>query len=365
MDADQKSGSDHVFAKRESGEKRGLTPVSVLTGALGAGKTTLLNAALRAGAIRNAAVIVNEFGAVGIDNALIEASSEDVVLLPGGCVCCQVRADLCEALLRLERSVARGECRAFERVVVETSGLAEPGPILQLFAESALLVGRYRLEAVVAVVDALFGEAALAVEGTAFKQALLADRLIVTKSETVSTDVLDRLEARLAQINPYAEVQRAPRGAAQSAWFGPAPAAPSRTLRTTALHAKHDDAIESFVLQWQDPQPLAAIGDWLHALAANYGARLLRVKGIVGACGVPVGVAVHAIQHLVAPPDFLSGPAQGSRVVFITRGLEPGDVAPAWPFVVVSAAPQRPAQGASRLLPRRETGVSSGGAVQP
>ena len=137
------------------------------------------------------------------------------------------------------------------------------------------------------------------------------------------------------------------------------------SVRLASLHAKHDDAIESFVLQWQDPQPLAAIGDWLHGLAANYGARLLRVKGIVGACGVPVGVAVHAIQHLVAAPDFLSSPAQGSRVVFITRGLEPGDVAPVWPFAVASAAPLRPAQGASRLFQQPLAGVSSGGAIPP
>jgi G3E family GTPase len=112
----------------ESNLNSTLTPIIVLTGALGAGKTTLLNTALKSGAIRNAAVIVNEFGAVGIDHALIEAASEDVVLLPGGCVCCQVRADLAEALMRLERARARSEVPAYEKIVIETSGLAEPGP---------------------------------------------------------------------------------------------------------------------------------------------------------------------------------------------------------------------------------------------
>ena len=193
----------------------------MLTGALGAGKTTLLNAALKGGAIRNAAVIVNEFGAVGIDNVLIEASSEDVVLLPGGCVCCQVRADLAEALLRLERGVSRGDIPAFERIVVETSGLAEPGPILQLFAESPALAGRYRLDAVVTVVDALLGGAALAEEGTAFRQALLADRLILSKVEGVAQATLGELEARLQGINRHADYVRAARGAADpSADFG-------------------------------------------------------------------------------------------------------------------------------------------------
>ena len=177
--APEKSGTDPLFR----GGKRGLSPIPVvvLTGALGAGKTTLLNAALRTGAIRSAAVVVNEFGAAGIDHDLIESSSEDVVLLPGGCACCEVRADLAEALLRLERSAARAEIARFERIVVETSGLAEPGPILQLFIESPALAGRFRLEALVTVVDAAFGRAELAQESTAYRQTLLADRLIVTK----------------------------------------------------------------------------------------------------------------------------------------------------------------------------------------
>ena len=156
----------------QSSERRAPIPVTVLSGALGAGKTTLLNAALR-GVLTNVAVVVNEFGDIGIDNELIEAASEDVVLLPGGCVCCQVRADLAVALLQLERGAALGEHPGFERVIVETSGLAEPGPILQLFAESPALTGRFRLDALVTVVDAQFGVAALADESPAYKQALL------------------------------------------------------------------------------------------------------------------------------------------------------------------------------------------------
>lgn len=313
--------------------KRGLSPFSVvvLTGALGAGKTTLLNTALRSGAIRNAAVVVNEFGAVGIDNLLIESSSEDVVLLPGGCVCCEVRADLAEALLRLERGVSRGELPPFERIIVETSGLAEPGPILQLFIESPMLVGRFRLDALVTLVDAHFGLEALADEGTAFRQALLADRLIVTKSEAVSEDAVRSLEARLAELNPHAECLRAPRSVAAAPWFERASNSADRSVGTLATHAAHDESIESFVLQWDAPRTLADVGGWLHGLAENRAARLLRVKGIVAVSEDPRPVAVHAIRHLVAPPEFLAGIADGSRVVFITRGLEPGDVQPGWP----------------------------------
>lgn len=335
-------------------------PVLVLTGALGAGKTTLLNTALENGAIRNAAVVVNEFGAVGIDNALIESSSEDVVLLPGGCVCCQVRADLAEALLRLERSVARGEAARFERVIVETSGLAEPGPILQLLAESPLLARRFRLEALVTVVDALLGPAALAEEGTAWRQALLADRLIVTKWEGVPAVSLDVLETRLAQINPPGELLRAARGEAEPTWFDAAPFAAARMLPADAMRAAHDDSVESFTLTWTTPQPLAAIGEWLHGLAGTHGARLLRVKGIVAVEEDSRAVVVHAIQHLVAPPDFLARPAAGSRVVFISRGLEPGDVKPAWPTAALAAQgrPRRP--GAPTPILPQATAASFG-----
>ena len=340
-----------------------LTPLLVLTGALGAGKTTLLNAALKRGAIRNAAVIVNEFGAVGIDNALIESSSEDVVLLPGGCVCCQVRADLAEALLRLERGVARGEIARFGRVVVETSGLAEPAPILQLFAESPMLTGRYRLDALVTVVDALLGADALKAEGTAFRQALLADRLVITKSEGMAAAALESFEARLAEINPHAELLRASRGAAESGWFEPSNLAVARMVPADHLRALHDEAVESFALRWDEPQSLAAMGDWLHGLAQTHGARLLRVKGIVAIEEDTRAAAVHVIQHIVAPPEFLAVPAGESRVVFITRGLEPGDVRPAWPTAAQAAPVRLRPQAASRPIQPQAKAASSGAAA--
>ncbi len=325
---------------------RGPIPVTVLSGALGAGKTTLLNAALGGGqtnaalggVLTNVAVVVNEFGAIGIDNELIRAASEEVVLLPGGCVCCQVRADLAVALLQLERGAALGEHPGFERVIVETSGLAEPGPILQLFAESPALAGRFRLDALVVVVDALLGEAALTEEGTAWRQALLADRLIVSKQELAAAGTAERLQERLEHINPHAELLFAPRGVAQAQWFGHAATAAGKVIPAAALRAAHDESIESFVLQWDGPQPLSAIGTWLQALADTQGARLLRIKGIVAAESVVGAVAIHAVGHLVAPPDFLARPVDRSRVVFITRGLEPADVAPPWPFEVVRSA---------------------------
>ena len=332
--------------------RHGPVPVTILTGALGAGKTTLLNAALR-GVLRNVAVVVNEFGAIGIDHDLIRAATEDVVLLPGGCVCCQVRADLAVALLQLERSAALGEIPAFERVVVETSGLAEPGPILQLFAESPALAGRFRIDALVCVVDAQQGVAALADEGCAARQALLADRLLVTKTELASPGELAQLQARLVALSPHAEILRVPRGVAEAGWFDTAPLAGVREVPPALLRAAHDDAVESFVLRWGSIQPMAALGGWLQGLADTHGARLLRAKGIVAADGVDGAVALHVVGHLVAPPEFLPRRVEESRVVLITRGLEPGDVAPPWPFAAARAvsAPRAPAMSIPPLPP--------------
>ena len=344
------------------GERHAPIPVTVLCGALGAGKTTLLNAALR-GVLTRVAVVVNEFGAIGIDNQLIATAGEDVVLLPGGCICCQVRADLAVALLQLERGAALGEHPRFERVIVETSGLAEPGPILQLFAESPALNGRFRLDALVTLVDAQFGVAALVDDSPAYRQALLADRLIISKGELVATDSLEQLEMRLAVINPGAERLLVPRGMAQAAWFDPAPLGGGRIIPANSLRAAHDEAIESFTLQWDAPQPLAALGEWLHGLAERHGARLLRVKGIVGVAEERAAVALHVVRHIVAPPEFLTVDATCSRVVFITRGLEPGEVAPAWRFEVACAAPAHPVPRAPRLLPQPQAGGACGAAV--
>jgi len=298
------------------------------------------------------AVVVNEFGAVDIDHDLIRAATEDVVLLPGGCVCCQVRADLAVALLQLERGVAQGEIPAFERVVVETSGLAEPGPILQLFAESPALAGRFRIDALVCVVDAQQGAAALAEESSAARQALLADRLLVSKSELVSPEHLAQLEGRLAVLNPQAEVRRIARGVAEAVWFDTASLAGAREVPAVLLRAAHDDAVESFVLRWTSVQSMAALGSWLQGLADTHGARLLRAKGIVAADGVDGALALHVVGHLVAYPEFLPRRVDESRVVLITRGLEPGDVAPPWPFAAArAAAPRAPAKPIPPLPP--------------
>jgi G3E family GTPase len=174
---------------------------------------------------------------------------------------------------------------------------------------------------------------------------LLADRLVISKFEPVSPQALAGLAVRLAEINPHAEVARAPRGVAHADWFGHAPGATGKVVPASSLRAAHDESIESFVLQWEGAQPLAVIGAWLQGLSETQGARLLRIKGIVAAEAVEGAVAVHAVGHLVAAPEFLAVQVSGGRMVFITRGLEPGDVAPPWPFAVahVPAARRAPA----------------------
>lgn len=327
-----------------------MTPVTVLTGALGAGKTTLLNAVLRdceaSGPDARIAVVVNEFGAVGIDHALVEAASEAVVLLPGGCVCCAVRADLGEAFRRLGQAARDGRIPPFGRIVVETSGLAEPGPILQLFAERAGLSRRHRLDAVVTVVDALLGADALTAGGSALRQIQCADRLLVTKWESADPAAVDALVARLQALNPFADIVQAPARRGHRDWFDAAPLRATRVVPSYALRASHDDAVDAFVLAWDALPALAAIGGWLDGLAQTLGARLLRVKGIVAAEAVDRAIAVHAVQHLVGAPDRLRElPPATSRVVFIVRGLEPQDVLPPWPCMVelpVGTPAQRP-----------------------
>jgi G3E family GTPase len=332
-----------------------LIPVTVLTGALGAGKTTLLNAVLRtcdeAGPDAAIAVVVNEFGAVGIDHALVEAASEAVVLLPGGCACCAVRADLADAFRRLELAARDGRIQPFRRIVLETSGLAEPGPILQFFAERAALSARFRLEAIVTVTDALLAAAALDAGGSARRQVELADRLLVTKWEAADPAALAALDARLAKLNPFAEVVHARARSGDPAWFNAVPLRATRAVPPYALTALHDDAVESFVLAWSVRPALPAIGAWLDGLAQALGARLLRVKGIVAAEGVDAAIAIHAVQHLVGAPDRLpQAPPATSRVVFIVRGLEPGDVLPPWPCAVETPAPAQPQRAATAWL---------------
>ena len=300
--------------------------MTVVTGFLGSGKTTLLQRFLAAPEGQGPAVIINEFGAVGIDDALVRDSSEETVLLGNGCVCCITRTDLQAALRRLVFDRERGTVPPFHRVVIETSGLADPGPILQTFSTDRALGGEFHIDVVLTVVDAVNGEATLDAAAEARKQAILADRLIISKTDLAEPAAVERLTRRLRAFNPRATIDIAVKGALD----------PQRVIEPAGgersgfvAEAAHSDGITSFVVTRQTPIAWLTFARTMETLIALRGADLLRIKGILNVAGCRGPVVVQYVQHLAHPPvELESWPDHNrdSRVVFITRGVVEHDV---------------------------------------
>jgi G3E family GTPase len=309
------------FGRRLKRERGARIPVTVVTGFLGAGKTTLIRRFLASPQGQGTAVIVNEFGAVGIDDALMRETAEQTILLGNGCVCCITRTDLQLALRQLVIDRERGLVPNFARVVIETSGLADPAPILQTFSTDRALGGEFHIDVMLAVVDAVNGEAALQGAAEARKQAILADRLIISKSDLASAAGLSALTRQLQQFNPRAGIDVAVGGALDPERF----IAPAVTERSGFIaEAEHSDGILSFVLERQQPLAWPAFSRAMETLIALRGAELLRVKGILDVAGCRGPVVVQYVQHLAHPPvELQSWPDQNrnSRVVFITRNI--------------------------------------------
>jgi len=301
------------------------TPVTLLTGFLGSGKTTLLNAALR-GAGAPIGVVVNEFGAVGVDHHLVEAANEDVVLLAGGCACCVVRSDVGEALARLDRVRAGQGAPALARVVIETSGLADPVPIEQLFVMRGGLSARYRIDRIIATVDACLAADTAAHDPLWERQVALADTVVLTKLDLADAAARRAADELVDAVNPHAERMQGADGAAALTTAGRA----RPTARwLPARPAMHDESVASFVAEFRDPLAPEVLSDWLDALVATHGARLLRLKGLVNVSGASRPLVIHAVQHLVATPRFLDSwpdDERLTRLVFIARGLTPLDL---------------------------------------
>ena len=322
-------------------------PVTVITGFLGSGKTTLLSRLLRHPGMNRAAVIINEFGEVGIDHELVEASSEQMTLLSNGCLCCTVRTDLQETLRELFVRRRSGEVIDFDRVFIETTGLADPAPVLHALATDGLLGAQYRLNGVVTLVDAVNGMGSLDAMPEAAKQAALADRLVVTKTDLSEAATVAALEARLRAMNPYAPISRALAGVLDPDSLREiAPASvkalaqdPNRWLTGAAALGEgggylgeriaggpgaHDAAIRSFCLWFEAPFSWDALGASLQVLTSLRGPDLLRVKGIVNVEGETGPVAIHGVQHIFHPPLALPrwhGAERRSRIVFIVRHI--------------------------------------------
>src|SRR5208337_3601294 len=261
--------------------------------------TTLIRALLDKPEGANTAVVVNEYGEVGIDHALLRSSSDVTVLLGNGCLCCNVRTDLQETLRSLFADRARGAVPSFERVVIETSGLADPGPVLQTFASDRALGREFYLQALVCVVDAVAGAANLERMPEARQQVALADRLVVTKSDIADAGATERLVAQIAALNP-APVGIARNGEIERGFLLDEPLTARRGLALG--EATHSHGLNSFSLIFDQPLSWPAFEQAMAVLAALRGPDLLRAKGLVAVAECRGPVVVHFVQHLAHPP---------------------------------------------------------------
>jgi len=318
-------------------------PASILTGFLGSGKTTLLNRLLQHPDMANTAVIVNEFGEIGLDHLIVETPDESMVLMNSGCLCCTILGDLVQTLQTLLAKRIKGEIPPFERVVIETTGLADPAPILHTLISDGDITPYFTLDSVVTLVDAVNGLRQFDAHFESVKQAAIADRIVISKSDLVDAADVELLRSRIAEVSPRAVVHQAVQGDIApgkllgggtpgaegardiGAWLdGVAGAEP----HGHAHHHHHDDGIRTFTVFRDEPVSAAGLQLWLDMMASFRGPNLLRVKGLLNVDGRPV--MVHAVQHLFHPPVTLDAWLDGderSRLVFITHGIEREDVA--------------------------------------
>ena len=307
------------------------TPVTLITGCLGSGKTTLLQRLLRDPALSDTAVLINEFGEVGLDHYLLERIDERMVMLQSGCVCCTIRGELSAAIKDLHSRRERGLLPPFRRLVIESTGLADPFPILSTVWSDPVLRHHFCLGNVITTVDAVNGAQQLTAQPESIKQVAVADRLVLTKTDLATAEEIARLTPRLRHINSDAPLWRAAEddldadallsGQDHGAWQ---PAEADDAMPDG--HHRHADDIRTLALSIDERIDWARFGLWLTMLLNRHGEALLRVKGILNVADAVTPVAVHAVQHLVHTPRHLAAwPDQDrrSRLILIARGLDP------------------------------------------
>jgi G3E family GTPase len=312
-------------------------PVDVLTGFLGSGKTTLLRHILTQPEFADCAVLINEFGEIGLDHHLIADVQGDVVLMQSGCICCTIRGDLSEAIRDLYASRERGEV-LFGRLVIETTGLADPTPILSTIMHERQIRYHFEVGNVITTVDAVNGALHLLQQPESSKQASLADSIVITKVDIATPAIVQALEAKLGHINPTARLWRSANDPPGAQWLL-AEKTFSGVLRGPdwdewqdghghELH-RHDAGIDSFVLEFDGGADWNVFAVWFTLLLNRHGNNILRVKGLLRVAGTSGPVVVNAVQHLVHPPIHLEvwpQDWQRSRLVFIVRDLARADV---------------------------------------
>ena len=324
-------------------------PVTVLTGFLGAGKTTLLNHLLQQPDMRGTAVLINEFGEVGVDHLLVEKVDDTIVLLGSGCICCTVRGDLVRALKDLFKRSLQREIPPVTRVVIETTGLADPAPVIMSLHEEAFIADRFRGDGVITAVSATHAYEQIGAHAEALKQASMADRLLLTKCDVATPEEIGRLSQRLRELNPGApQLQVSGGQVSVDAVLGAGPFSAESKVAEVALwladeqvrathhhhhhHAhdvnRHDEAVESFVLEFAEPFKWAGFTEAIDMLLATCGERILRIKGLVNVAGDPQPRIVQCVQHVRYPSAALAAwPESGlyadrhSRLVFIVNDL--------------------------------------------
>jgi G3E family GTPase len=301
-------------------------PVVLVTGFLGSGKTTLLSRLLGRPELGETAVIVNELGEVAIDHHLLRRVDERTVLLGNGCLCCTLRGDLADELRDLLSRRTRGDIPPFRRVLVETTGLADPAPVLNTLLAEPVVMHHFEPGAVITTVDALNGDGQLDREAESLKQVLVADRLVVTKTDVAERGSVDALVDRLRGLNPAADVLEVSFGEADPALLLALGNRDPRHLRMPEP-PRHAD-VRPFVLFLERPVDWTAFGIWLTMLLASRGTDVLRVKGLLDVGG-PGPVVLNGVQHVVHPPEHLDSwpdDDRRSRIVFIARGFGKDEV---------------------------------------
>lgn len=335
-------------------------PVSILTGFLGSGKTTVLNHVLQGQDMADTAVIINEFGEIPIDHLLVEQAIENTVVLQNGCICCTVRGDLVDTLLDLVRRSQQGLLPPFSRVAIETTGLADPTPIIQTLANDRMIAPLFTLHRVVATLDSVNGLSTLADYPEAVQQLTAADCILITKSDLTDADGLAAVQTALQRINPTAQSHLVIQGAITAELIFGSPDSHSHQphgninhwLGDAAVQAHHHDHghdhahghdhdhahndpnrhnahVSAFCMRTSEPIAAKALERWLNSLLSLRSKDLLRIKGIVHVAGRPGPVIIQAVQHLLHPPTSLADwpdEDHDTRIVFITRDIAPAAI---------------------------------------